>query len=240
MVSWQFDIFAATPIQSPLKAFTRLLLFGCSICLVAWLAVPAKAQRAGAQASGRAGVDTAHPRAVVADTLATANGGVADTVPAKVLPFQPDPKRSGLYSAILPGLGQAYNRQYWKIPVIYAAFGIAGYFFITDYDNYEWYRKAYIARISNPNYQDAYTGIYSEAQLQQLQSDYSKYLDMTVLYSVVGFGLQIMDAVSGAHLKNFDVSRDISLRFTPVAAPGYMGVGIALGVKYPTHDFTSF
>ena len=218
-------------------------MFCLLLCCLLAITGPVAAQQPKSWMSDGVGDTTHHTIAPVGrswkDSVVRQNA-VADSVPAKVLPFQPDPKRAGLYSAICPGLGQAYNRQYWKIPVIYTAFGIAGYFFITNYDNYQWYRKAYIARISNPNYQDAYTGIYSEAQLQQLQADYSKYLDMTVLYSVVGFGLQIMDAVSGAHLKNFDVSRDISLRFTPVAAPGYMGVGLAFALKYPNRSFTSF
>ena len=46
---------------------------------------------------------------------------------AQKQPFQPNPKKAGLYSAILPGMGQLYNRQYWKLPVIYAGIAVAGH-----------------------------------------------------------------------------------------------------------------
>ena len=156
---------------------------------------------------------------------------VADTVPARVQPFQPNPKRSGLYSAILPGLGQLYNRQYWKVPVIYAGLGIATYFIVDNYNNYESYRKAYIGRINNPYPTDKYVGLYTTDQLQQLQNDYNKYLDMTVLFTGLGYALQVIEAMTGAHLKNFDVSRDISMHFQPVAYPNAIGLGLVVNLK---------
>ena len=156
---------------------------------------------------------------------------VADTVAARVQPFQPNPKRSGLYSAILPGLGQLYNRQYWKVPVIYAGLGIATYFIVDNYNNYESYRKAYIGRINNPYPTDKYVGLYTTDQLQQLQNDYNKYLDMTVLFTGLGYALQVIEAMTGAHLKNFDVSRDISMHFQPVAYPNAIGLGLVVNLK---------
>ncbi len=146
-------------------------------------------------------------------------------------PFQPNPKRAGLFSAILPGLGQAYNRQYWKVPVIYAGLGAAGYFMVDNYNNYQSYRKAYVGRINNPYYTDQYTNIYTSAQLKQLQDDYNRFLDMTVLFTGVGYALQIVEAMTGAHLKNFDVSRDLSVNIRPSIQPNYVGIGLVLSVK---------
>lgn len=142
--------------------------------------------------------------------------------------FQPNPKTAGLYSAILPGLGQAYNKQYWKVPVIYGGLAVAGYFINYNYTNYQSYRKAYVGRINNPYPADQYVGIYDINQLQQLQNEYYKYLNLTVLFTTVGYTLQVVEAITGAHLKNFDISRDISLRVQPIVAPGYAGVGMAL------------
>lgn len=142
--------------------------------------------------------------------------------------FQPNPKKAGLYSFLVPGLGQLYNRQYWKIPLVYVGLGVAGYFFIDNLNNYQSYRKAYIGRINNPYYTDKYVGLYSTTQLQQLQNDYKKYLDLTVLFSAIGYALQIMDAVTSAHLKNFDISRDISLRMKPVATQTGIGLGLVM------------
>ncbi len=143
-------------------------------------------------------------------------------------PFQPNPKKAGLYSSIVPGLGQLYNRQCWKIPIVYAGLGVAGYFFVDNFNNYQAYRKAYIGRINNPYPTDKYVRLYSTGQLQQLQNDYNKYLDLTVLLSTIGYALQIMDAVTAAHLKNFDISRDISMRMKPVATQTGVGLGLVM------------
>ncbi len=146
-------------------------------------------------------------------------------------PFQPNPKKAGLYSALVPGMGQLYNRQYWKMPVVYVGFGVIGYFFVDNLNNYQSYRKAYIGRINNPYPTDQYVGKYSTDQLQQLQNDYNKFLDMTALCGVIGYALQVLDAVTSAHLKNFDISRDISMRIRPVATPNGLGMGLVMNIK---------
>lgn len=146
---------------------------------------------------------------------------------AAVLPNQPNPKKAGLYSAILPGLGQAYNHQYWKIPVIYAGVAVTGGFLIGNTNKYHTYRRAYINSLQGkPTGYEQYG--YSSADLKTLQDGYKRYLDLTTLFIGLGYALQVMDAITFAHLKNFDVSRDISLRMQPVAAPGYAGLGLVL------------
>ncbi len=145
--------------------------------------------------------------------------------------FQPNPKKAGLYSSIVPGLGQLYNREYWKIPVVYVGIGVAGYFFTNNLNKYQSYRKAYIGRINNPYPTDEYVKKYSSDQLQQLQNDYSKYLDLTVLFSAIGYCLQVIDAITSAHLKNFDISRDISLHVRPVVVPGGAGMGLVMNFR---------
>lgn len=176
---------------------------------------------------------------VIPDTLPARNANLppasglrssaADSAQLKPLPFQPNPKKSALYSAILPGAGQLYNRQYWKIPVIYAGVGVAVYFIVDNTNRYQRYRAGYIARITDANVQDEFTGRYSQQDLQVLQSTYRKYLDMTLLFTGIGYTLQVMDALAFAHLKNFDVSKDISMRLQPVALPnGDPGFGIVM------------
>jgi hypothetical protein len=179
---------------------------------------------AGVPACAQSSPDTALHRNV---TLAPQNA--TDSLPRKPQPFQPIPKKSALYSAILPGAGQLYNRQCWKIPVIYAGVGVATYFIVENSRQYQRYRAGYIARITNPNVQDDFTNKYSQQDLQVLQSTYRKYLDMTLLFTGIGYTLQVMDALAFAHLKNFDVSKDISMRFQPVALPnGDPGLGIVM------------
>lgn len=177
--------------------------------------------------------DTLRQKKADPDIKVVAPGGIpdADTTPTKPGPYQPNPKKAGLYSAILPGLGQLYNRQYWKIPVVYAGIGIAGYFFISNLTQYQSYRKAYIGRINNPYPTDQYVGLLTTDQLNTQQNTYSKYLDLTVMFSVIGYALEVMDAVTSAHLKNFDISRDISLHMTPTATQNHLGLGLVMNFK---------
>ena len=142
--------------------------------------------------------------------------------------FQPIPKKAILYSAILPGLGQIYNRQYWKVPIIYA--GMAAAFIAYDFNNsrYQMYKKAYIARLdNNPSTSDEFVGLYTDANLKTLQDSYKRFADMTILFTAVGFAIQSLDALTAAHLKNFDVSKDISFRISPAVLPtGQIGIAM--------------
>jgi len=108
---------------------------------------------------------------------------------------------------------------------------IAGYFFIDNLNNYQAYRKAYIGRVNNPYPTDKYVNIYTIDQLQQLQNDYNRFLDLTVLFSSLGYALQVLDAITSAHLKNFDISRDISMRVLPVATPNTVGIGLVMNFR---------
>ena len=146
-------------------------------------------------------------------------------------PFQPNPKKAGLYAAILPGLGQVYNRQYWKIPIVYAVMGTTGYFVANNLTNYRKYRKAYVGRLTDPNYRDEFSELNVGDQIayvKQIQDDYSKNLNISVLLTGVGYFLQVLDAITGAHLKNFDMSRDISMHVQPVAMPNGIGMGLVM------------
>ncbi|HLO69278.1 MAG TPA: DUF5683 domain-containing protein [Flavipsychrobacter sp.] len=148
--------------------------------------------------------------------------------------FEPKPKKAGMYSAILPGSGQFYNRQYWKVPAIYVGVAAAGYFINFNLTNYQKYRKAYYTRIDNDPTTvdtDIETKKYTTENLKQLQDQYRKWLDMTVLLTALGYTVQVIDAIASAHLKNFDISRDISLRIQPVAQPNYIGMGLAVNFK---------
>ncbi len=181
-------------------------------------------------ASAQSGVDSVQARAVPDSPVVHASlvAPAVDT-PTRRLPFQPNPKKSALFSAILPGAGQLYNRQYWKLPIIYAGVGAAVYFLIDNTRQYQRFRAGYIARITDANVQDEFTGRYTQQDLQILQSTYRKYLDMTILFTGLGYTLQVMDALAFAHLKNFDISPDISLRMQPVALPnGDPGLGIVM------------
>ncbi len=162
------------------------------------------------------------------DSLKTAK----DSTPVKKkIKFEPVPKRAGIYASIFPGLGHIYIRQYWKLPIVYAAMGAGGYFIAFNLDKYRTYRKAYVGRLSNPNIIDEFSDKYSTADLQKLQQQYRQNTDIMVLVTAVGYSLQIMDAVASAHLRNFDISRDISMQVKPAFNYNFLGVGLAFNFK---------
>ena len=177
---------------------------------------------------------------IVGDTLPARNAPVREIPSAEQAaydslkgihaPFQPNPKKSALYSAILPGAGQLYNRQYWKIPVVYAGVGATVGFIIHNSNQYRRFRKAYVSRINDPTFQDEFT-LQGRTinDLQILQNAYKKDLDLTVLLGVIGYTLQVLDALTFAHLRNFDVSKNISLKMQPVSMPnGDAGLGLVM------------
>jgi len=170
------------------------------------------------------------------DTITTARTFISDTIAHKK-EFQPNPKKAGLYSAILPGSGQLYNRQYWKMPIIYAGFGVAAYFIKFNYDNYTKYHNAYLGRINNANPTDPFVN-YTQDQLKILSDDYEHYLDLTILYTAIGYIGQVLDAVTYAYLRNFDISRNLSMKIRPVMNPQGPGIGLVINVK-PTQPFSS-
>lgn len=143
------------------------------------------------------------------------------------------PKRTGLYSAILPGLGQAFNHQYWKIPIIYAGAAVAAYYIYDNRKNYNDFRSVYIGRISNdPDAFRQHPELTSISQVEDAMNYYRHYLDLSVVFSVAGYALQIMDAVVFANLKGFDISPDISLRVRPVIYnTGGAGLGLVMNFK---------
>jgi hypothetical protein len=139
------------------------------------------------------------------------------------------PKKTALYSAILPGLGQYHNKHYWKIPVIYVGVGAAVYFVSDNLTNYNKYRRINAGRLSNDPKAKNEEAFYSDDQIRRARDYYRRNLDLTVLLTALGYTLQVLDAVVFAHLKGFDISEDISLNAQPVLMPqGGLGLGLVL------------
>lgn len=187
--------------------------------------------------------DTLAPVKRVADTLGQPPALATDTVKTTVrkdstaISFHPapaphSPRKATLYSAVLPGLGQYYNREYWKLPLVYAALGTCTYFFITNLDQYKTYRDAYRLRMDgNPDTHDKFEDIYKNPQsLKILRDGYREYVDYSVLFFVLAYGLNIIDATVFAHLKQFDMSNDLSMRISPTIINN-QAIGIGLHIQ---------
>jgi len=124
------------------------------------------------------------------------------------------PRRASILSALLPGLGQAYNKKYWKIPIIYAGIGGFGYMFAFNNTEYNYYRKNLIA-VNDEDPNTANETAYSSEQLQTLKNEYKKSRDLALIGITVIYLLNIIDANVDAHLKTFDVNDDLSIHLDP-------------------------
>tara|TARA_R110001583_G_scaffold114876_6_gene265398 strand:- start:9674 stop:10252 length:579 start_codon:yes stop_codon:yes gene_type:complete len=126
------------------------------------------------------------------------------------------PSKAAFYSAILPGLGQAYNKKYWKIPFVYAALGSGVYLYSSNNSNYNRARTAYKLRINEkPDEFDGLDGniFLSKDALIRAQKSYRKDRDLSLLVTAGLYILQIIEASANAHLLQYNV--DNSLTFNP-------------------------
>jgi hypothetical protein len=156
-----------------------------------------------------------------------------------------DPKIATRRSLILPGWGQAYNREYWKIPVVWGALGTCIGFWV--YNN-TWYHKT---KFAYSLVVDTLTSRYGEIDrklirpstgqpldalsLQAYRNEFRKNRDYSLLYFAGAWALNVADATVFAHLKEFDVSDDLSLKVRPNLNPFNRSAGfsLALSVKQP-------
>ena len=130
------------------------------------------------------------------------------------------PKKAAIFSAILPGLGQAYNQKYWKMPIVYAGLGGSAYFFYANNKDYQVFRKELQARFLNEteNLNPKFAN-YSESNLVSLKNYYQRNRELSILVAVVVYALNILDASVDAHLFSFDVSDDLSFSLRPFTSP---------------------
>jgi hypothetical protein len=127
------------------------------------------------------------------------------------------PRRAALYSAVLPGLGQAYNHQFVKVPLMLGGLGVAAGVFIFNFNKYVTYRDAYRLRLNNHYTNDPRVDVYSQDDLKYLRDGYRQYVDYSVLGFAAVYLYNILDAIVFAHLYHFDISNDLgSLRLGPV------------------------
>lgn len=120
------------------------------------------------------------------------------------------PSKAAFYSAILPGLGQAYNKQYWKIPIVYLALGTTMYFVLDNDKQYNSFREAYKSRLEG-NTNDEYFGRFSDDTLIRGMRGTKRNRDLSILLTVGVYVLNIIEANVSAHLMQFNVSDDLTL-----------------------------
>ncbi|WKN40591.1 DUF5683 domain-containing protein [Tunicatimonas pelagia] len=166
---------------------------------------------------------------VVEDTLQLQRGAVGvnkpgtaapDTIVIETIADQHSPRRAALYSAVLPGLGQAYNGKPWKIPIIYGGFITMGYFIILRNDQYQLFLRA---RNTVNNGGENPFSVFPRSRyannddFQSAIDNFGREREFMVILTAVLYGLNIMDAIADAHLIEFDVNPDLSMDLKPMA-----------------------
>ncbi len=143
---------------------------------------------------------------------------VSDTT--VVLDKKHSPLKATIMSAALPGLGQIYNGKWWKVPIIYGGFGGLIYSSVFNDLKCQTYRDAYLLRLDDdPTTVDQFAGRYSDANLRELVDFYQRNRDLSLIFTGVLYALNIIDAAVDAHLKDFDVSDDLSISVRPTMQP---------------------
>jgi hypothetical protein len=140
------------------------------------------------------------------------------------------PKKATIYSTVLPGLGQAYNKKYWKIPIIYVGFGTIGYFIRWNNGFYSTYKLAYSDLTDDDPTTDSYLDLEAtqyydltdptdynnfKSGLSKQQDYYRRNRDLLIIGMVAFYGLNIIDASVDAHLFDFDISEDLTMNWQP-------------------------
>ncbi len=147
--------------------------------------------------------------------------------------------KAAVYSAVLPGLGQAYNRKYWKIPIIYAGFGVIGYFVISNNKEYRQYNEAYIYQANGETYpiDNPYVGRYTLTQLEDAMDYYRRNRDLSYIIGGVWYVANILEAYVDAHFFEYDISEDLTMKISPAVSPLPMArqqsaPGIKISLKF--------
>jgi hypothetical protein len=151
-----------------------------------------------------------------------------------------NPRTATIRSALVPGLGQIYNKKYWKLPIVYGALGGCAGVFAYNLTNYKDTRFAYRVKYNmrvNQTDSALYTQINSllkpldEESLRYYRDQFRRDIDYSVLFFMILWGLNVVDATVDAHLKSFDVGPDLSLQFKPGRSEMAGTNGLSLVIK---------
>lgn len=155
-------------------------------------------------------------------------------------PYDPlAPQRAAFYSAVVPGLGQAYNKKYWKIPIIYAGMAAGVYFYIQNDNDYDRFRNAYKRRLAGFTDDEFYgsgtTPVISNERLIDAQQSAQKNKDISIIVSLAFYLVNIIDANVDAHLRQYNVNDDLSLQpnldLNPINAQTNYGLSLTYKFK---------
>ena len=135
-------------------------------------------------------------------------------------------KKALILSAVLPGAGQVYNRQAWKVPIVYGAIGGVSYFIYSNFTQMKYYKDEYLYRVRHNDatqYPDNPDMVATPtSNIYNLYEAYDKTFQLSVIVAVAVYGLNLLDAYVYGHLFDFQISDDISLHVSPLLTPSLM------------------
>lgn len=148
--------------------------------------------------------------------------------------------RTATWLSLIPGAGQAYNRKFWKMPIVYAGFGVGIYFAVTNNDDYKLYRMAYdyktgvISDASEKAKEEA--AKYSEANLISLRDYYRRNMELSWIITAAWYVVQIIDANVDAHFFYYEIGDDLTLKVEPQLNTSYdynsSNLGLSLKLNF--------
>lgn len=154
-------------------------------------------------------------------------GSLMDGVVCYKRDLHPHPGRATIYSLLLPGLGQAYNGEYWKIPIYYGGLMVSIHCLYTNNVNYKRFKRIH-NEATNPDIE--YTGGISAETAVWYRDVYRRYRDYSIVATALVYLLQVIDANVFAYMHDFEVNDDISMKVEPAIIPP----NNAYAINFPT------
>lgn len=195
--------------------FFILMIFSCSICLQ----LHAQKDSASTLIKADSATKVNNGKQISLDSLPVAKDSTTKTLAKKdsLIEKKHSPRKATIRSAIIPGWGQAYNHEYWKIPIVYGALAVPASLFAYNNKWYQRTKKAYVILVDSldPSQIDPKLQGLSAESLQYYRNNFRKDRDYSILFFVLVWGLNVVDATVFAHLKDFDVSNDLSMHIQP-------------------------
>ena len=169
-------------------------------------------------------------KAQMPDSVAKTIRPAKDASSKKTVPLF-EPRKATIRSAIAPGWGQIYNKKYWKLPLVWGALGTTAGIYFYNVKYYRSLKQAYIYRSDNDPTNDIlvdqeYRNLSAES-IRSYRNSFRQSVDYSVLFFILSWGLNVVDATVDAHLKAFDVSDDLSLQLKP----GYSQMSNTAGIS---------
>ena len=137
----------------------------------------------------------------------------SDTIMLDTFGLNHSPMKASMYSAVFPGMGQIYNRKYWKLPIVYGGMGALIYSSIWNSQEYQKYFDKYKYMTENDleEWEDQ-----TIKEVEFYKKEHLRYKNLFIILTVAFYGLQIVDASVDAHLIDYDISDDLGLTIDPV------------------------